>query len=325
MAVMATYSGSDRQQQLEAGARKEGELRWYSASLVEAASAPIAAAFMQKYPFVKVEAIQLDGAAMLSRYRDEANAGQHTADVLEAPYLAISGLDKLGLLQPFSSPLTKDLPPQLYAGDHAFIGDQQVPLGVATNTKIIPDGIAPRSYDDLLKRDLKGKLSTQDTSQAVRFTGAMALIKGEDFVRRLGGQNVVMSNQSADAVVASVASGEVAVTFPASLWTARRPDLKNAPVRWIPLDPVPVDVGYAAIARSAPHPYAALLFLDFLLSQSGQEQYAKAGSGPVRQGAGTQSGSPSFKPFYPDQQVSGDYDATYAQWSKLHHDVFRKR
>jgi len=50
---------------------------------------------------------------------------------------------------------------------------------------------------------------------------------------------------------------------------------KGARVEWIPMDLVPTNVGSAAIAANPPHPHAALLMADFLLSPEGQGLLAK--------------------------------------------------
>ena len=52
---------------------------------------------------------------------------------------------------------------------------------------------------------------------------------------------------------------------------------QNAPVDWIAEDLIPVLLYPLTMARNAPHPYAAALFYDFLLSEEGQRLIAKEG------------------------------------------------
>ena len=49
-----TYSGADRDQKLLEGARKEGQVVFYSAMIVNQALRPLADGFMKKYPGVKM-------------------------------------------------------------------------------------------------------------------------------------------------------------------------------------------------------------------------------------------------------------------------------
>jgi iron(III) transport system substrate-binding protein len=54
-----------------------------------------------------------------------------------------------------------------------------------------------------------------------------------------------------------------------SEWLKRR----NLPIDWRPLEPVEVEFVGAALAAQAPHPHAALLLIDFILSFEGQKIY----------------------------------------------------
>ena len=48
------YKGADRAQKLEEGAKKEGQVVFYSAMIVNQALRPLADGFMKKYPSVKL-------------------------------------------------------------------------------------------------------------------------------------------------------------------------------------------------------------------------------------------------------------------------------
>ncbi len=52
---------------------------------------------------------------------------------------------------------------------------------------------------------------------------------------------------------------------------------KGAPIKWVAMDLVPTNAGGVALPANAPHPYAALLFGDFLLSPEGQKFLGKFG------------------------------------------------
>jgi iron(III) transport system substrate-binding protein len=49
-----------------------------------------------------------------------------------------------------------------------------------------------------------------------------------------------------------------------------------------------------AVFKNAPHPNAARLFMDFLLSDEAQAIYAKDGYGPVVESAGTKTPRPAL-------------------------------
>lgn len=326
-AELALYTGPERQQLLEEGARKEGKLLWYTSLIIENYARPMADAFRQKYPYVNVEIVRLDGDELATRVTEEASARRFQADFFEASYPATSTMSKRGLLLPFNSAHTAQIPKELYAENKTFIADREGPLGLAINTQLIPEGIAPRTFDDLLRPELKGKLSTQTSSQATQYIGAMVQLKGEEFVRKLAQQEVTAHNQSANAVLNLIAAGEVAASLPVSIANTQTLEKRGAPVRWIGLEPVPTAAGYAGVFKDAPHPHAALLLLDFIISEDGQKQYAKTNVGPTRQGIASPYGDiKPFQRFWIDRALPDDqYEAAYKQWERLHKTLFVAR
>src|SRR3712207_6517646 len=57
---VGTYSGADRQAMLEAGARREGALLWYTTLIVNQAVRPLVDGFTRKYPYIKVDHYRAD-------------------------------------------------------------------------------------------------------------------------------------------------------------------------------------------------------------------------------------------------------------------------
>jgi iron(III) transport system substrate-binding protein len=75
----------------------------------------------------------------------------------------------------------------------------------------------------------------------------------------------------------AMASGEVPLSptmFDSNVFVVKR---TGAPVEWRPIDPVVANVGYSGIVARAPHPHAALLFIDYLHSNEGQQFVVKGG------------------------------------------------
>ena len=101
---------------------------------------------------------------------------------------------------------------------------------------------------------------------------------------------------------------------------------KGAPVKWFALDPVITTIGSSAVVKNAPHPSAALLFLDYIHSREGQTA-ARDGqqiSSP-RMDVPT-SGLPHFDKVVLSQKYSPDeYAKRAAEWEKLFRQVFLAR
>jgi iron(III) transport system substrate-binding protein len=324
VADIANYRKSDRQKILEDGARREGQLLWYTSLIIKDRARPQVDAFRKRYPFINVDIVRLDSAQMIIRVAEEYKAGRHDVDFFEASFPAMVHMRLEKILQPFWSPQLDAIPKEYIAPDRSFAGDRMNPLGLAYNTNRISKDQAPRTFEDLLTPKWKSQISTQDTSQAIQYMGAVLNTKGLEYVKRLAQQDVTVYSMSSRAVVNLVVSGEAVMTLPASVGHVMLDKQKAAPVEWVALEPVPTAQGYVALASKPPHPHAAMLFIDFLLSEEGQQIYVKTEEGAVRKGVTNPFGD--FKKFSPDFAVPLEkYDDTYRQWEKLHSELFIKR
>src|SRR5262249_2797408 len=77
------YNGPDRQQKLVEGARKEGQVVFYSAMIVNQALRPIADRFSKKYPFIKMTYWRADSEDIAQKVSAEVRAGNVVGDVVE--------------------------------------------------------------------------------------------------------------------------------------------------------------------------------------------------------------------------------------------------
>jgi iron(III) transport system substrate-binding protein len=318
------YSGPDRQQLLEAGASKDPKILWYTSLIVQDRARPLADAFRKKYPQITMDIVRADGAETLTRVIEEYRAGRHEVDIFEQSFPATSGLKEAQILTKFSSPALESLPKEASDPDGYFFPDRENPLIVMYNTKLVSEAEAPKTFDDLLNPKLKGKLATQDSSQAVQYTGAMLRLKGEDFVRRLSEQDVQVFSGAARQVADLVAAGEVPVMFPASISHAQILQKEGAPVNWTPLEQSPTATGYVSLPVRAPRPHAAALFADFLLSTPGQEVMVQTEMGSVLKAV--KNPYPDFKKVYIDFLMpQNQYNAEYKKWAEMHNALFVKR
>src|SRR5919106_4101418 len=74
-ADIALYKSKDRQSKIEEGAKKEGEIVWYTSLAVEDSS-QVVQLFEKRYPFVKVKLTRLTSERVLQRYLAEFQAGR---------------------------------------------------------------------------------------------------------------------------------------------------------------------------------------------------------------------------------------------------------
>lgn len=152
-------------------------------------------------------------------------------------------------------------------------------------------------------------ISIGQTSDKV--IGAIIKTRGEEFVKRLKAQDTKLYSIGAPALVHTIESGEI-IASPAIFQThTLLAASKGAPVEWVPMDLVPTNVGSAAIAVDPPHPHAALLMADFLLSPEGQGVLAKFYYGSAMK-------TQPFKKWRPEHGLTTEqYEKKLSHWDDL--------
>src|SRR4249919_823390 len=88
-AELALYQGKDREKILLEGAKKEGQVTFYTSNTWMAGH--VSEEFGKKYPFVKANVYRSDSKELLKRLTEEASAGRQIADVVETgpEYMAL--------------------------------------------------------------------------------------------------------------------------------------------------------------------------------------------------------------------------------------------
>ncbi|HJU61777.1 MAG TPA: substrate-binding domain-containing protein [Candidatus Binatia bacterium] len=129
-------------------------------------------------------------------------------------------------------------------------------------------------------------------------------------VRKLKSQEVSL-HASGRAVADVLASGELCASPTVFRSHASEIAGNGASVTWIPMNLVPTNAGAVSLPISAPHPNAAVLLIDFMLSPEVQAIFERG-----------QQGSPAkdygFKRWYREEGINSEqYDKAITQWEKL--------
>jgi iron(III) transport system substrate-binding protein len=94
-------------------------------------------------------------------------------------------------------------------------------------------------------------------------------------------------------------------------------------VEWRPLEPVLTNVGASGMTAKAPHPHAALLFLDYLHSKEGQQVVMKGGLNSPRDDLEVER---RFKKTYLENQYSlEDFEKNFTEWQELMRRLFIRK
>jgi iron(III) transport system substrate-binding protein len=261
--------GADRQARLLEGARREGTVFIYT-SLNLQDSGPLTSAFEKRYG-VKTQLWRASSERVVQRAVSEARAGRLTCDVLETNGPEMEALFREQLLDEFRSPHFVDLPPAAFPKHRQYVADRFNFFTIAYNTRLVKPEEVPNAYADLLHPRFTGRIGLE--SGDVDWFGAMVKHMGEDkglaFFRKLAAARPQI--RSGHTLMGQlVASGEIPLAANIYNHNAERVAVRGAPIRWKALTPTFGRPNAIGVARRAPHPHAALLFADFVLSRDGQ-------------------------------------------------------
>jgi iron(III) transport system substrate-binding protein len=315
VAEVAAYMGPDRQQLLEAGAREEGELLIYT---IGAQTDPLYAAFGKKYPFIKVGTYKGDTATVIRRMVEEYGAARYLPDVIDLNTLRL--LRDAGLLQAYASPELAKFDPRAVESNRFWTVAYQSYVGLGFNTKLVSEAEAPKTLDDLLDPKWSGKMAIAGPTTLGNWIGALLRDKDEAYVRKLGTQKIRLLEVIPRAVLNLVISGEFAMSPMSFSSHVAASAAEGAAVAWRPLGGAYTTLGGVALAARAPHPNAAMLYIDFELSPEGQGIYRKLGYVSAR--SDFPQGAAPTKAY--DLTAEPDYLANYEKWNALGREVFGK-
>jgi len=278
---IATYQGADRMARILEGAKREGRVAFYSGMIENQALRPMADAFKRKYPFIAVDYWRGDSRALVQKALTERRAARVTGDILESTGGA-EALIRAGAVAPFYTPSAAAYPKTYVDPKGMWAASRLDYFGMAYNTRQVTAAEAPKTYDELLKPKWKGAIAWRADSEV----GAMLFIagvmremgkeKGEAYLKKLAGQRIVNYAGSARALVDRVGEGEYKLALEIYAHHPLISKAKGAPLDVQMLDTVPSAISTIQLAKDAPHPNAAMLFIDFALSKEGQEVFRAA-------------------------------------------------
>jgi iron(III) transport system substrate-binding protein len=274
-APIALYDGPDREQRLLAGARKEGVLMLYTSFHEQ--NLPLFVSSFEKRYGVKVRTWRSGADKVLQRIVTEGGAGRFDVDAVHVGSGELEALHREKLLQRVDSPHHKNLLPAAMSAHREWVPTYLTVWVQAYNTNAVKKESLPRTFQDLLDPKWKGKLGIEagNDDWFGKTVTEMGEQKGLKLFREIVATNGISVRKGHSLLSNLVVSGEVpfAITMHSNLSESARK--QGAPVDWIALQPLVARANGVAVARKAPHPYAALLFYDFLIGNEGQKLFAE--------------------------------------------------
>ena len=252
------------------GAKKEGEVVLYASMNLAEANTTIAK-FEEKYHFVKVKMMRTGSEKLLTKALTEARAGQPFADVIQTVEFSMHTFTKHRVLARHT-PTEDRLYPKEFKEEGYWTTVYYNPYVTAYNTRLVPSGSLPKSYEELLRPQWRGTLMMEGT-KVDWFAGMLQIMgreKGLRYMKELAKQNPVLRvGHELLAQLVAAGEGSFDINIPAS--SVDRMKERGAPIDWTALGPAPAIMVGIGVSDRAPHPNAAKLYTDFVLSREGQK------------------------------------------------------
>ena len=259
------------------GAKKEGQVVFY-ASMEVASQQRLIATFEKKYPFIKVDATRIGSERMATRLIAEAQAKKVQADVVNQSAFDFHGVLQKGLFDSYLSPERAMFAAE-YRDDKGLWAINAATLNViAYNKKMVPAAEAPKSFWDLTEPKWKGQL-LMDENESKWMSGMVSYYgeaKAMDLMRKLAGQSIQFRTGHS-LLQTLLAAGERPIVVVAFANGVDRLKKDGAPIEWVTAEPVIGLTFGLGLVKNSPHPNAARLFIDFMLSREGQEAMGLSG------------------------------------------------
>ncbi|MEX2533957.1 MAG: extracellular solute-binding protein [Trueperaceae bacterium] len=252
-----------------AAAQQEGQVTVYS-SFPVARLRPVLDAFEADYPAISAEQLYAQTGQAISRVLAEHDAGRRGFDILITAWdPGYFTMDEQGALAHYDSPAAEQYDTQWAGPDHAWLNIWAGAQVIGYNTTLVDD--PPQSWQDLADPRFEGQIAVgnpQTRGGVYWFYYHMYKLHGEQFLGELADNGVIIA-PGPSAIAEWITSGRapIGVTTDYSIVTQQD---RGAPVDWVhPSEGVFFQVRGMAMAEDAPHPNAACIFYDWLVSEAG--------------------------------------------------------
>ncbi|HEY7300305.1 MAG TPA: extracellular solute-binding protein [Xanthobacteraceae bacterium] len=280
-----------------AKAKAEGKVTWYTSTPIEDAQR-IVALFRQQTG-MEVELFRSGGSAILSRFQQEMNARRVAVDVLtHSEPAAANALAKKGYFVPFKPKNFDKIVDTAKAPDGSFVAQRLNMVTHYLRSDKIAAADEPKTWDDLTNAKYKGKLVMTDpsfTSLQVSVVGTIAKDRGWGYYEKLRANDVLVvpGNQQ---VSDMLKRGERLIAVGALDSYAADLRKEGHPIKTLyPSDGVFVIPAPTSVVKGAPHPNAAKLFAQFIISDDVQKMLPAGGGYSARIDIAPPQGSPDLK------------------------------
>jgi iron(III) transport system substrate-binding protein len=271
-AAHAKDQGADRQAKLLEAAKREGEVSLY---YIFPNLDVVTTAFTNKYG-IKVKAWRSSSEGVLQRVSAESRAGRFDVDVIQNSAQENEALHRENVLEAVESPYLANVMPEAVQAHREWVGTKVNAFIMAYNTRMIKTEDLPKAYADLVDPKWKGRLGIEANNHHwfATLSQHMGEAAAQTLFTKIVETNGISVRRGHSLLSNMVASGEVPLSLTVYDWNIGPLKKKGAPIDGFMLPPTVAQFDTMAIHKRAPHPNAARLFYDFVLSDEGQQLIA---------------------------------------------------
>ncbi len=261
---------------LYAAAKTEGLVTWYSVILGDEAALPMARAFEARYPGIKVDHQRGNTAVNAKKIIDEARAGKALGDVFDGSTTVVPLLEA-DLVEPFIAPAAADIPEKYRDPQGRWSAVLLEFLTIGYDVDAVAPADVPKSRQDLLDPKWRGKMiwsASPGLTGGAGFVANTLMDMGEaagtDYLTRLKTQNITAHKGDGHSVIGEIAAKKFSLglqIFNHHTFIERG---RGHDIQWVKMEPILSFSNNIGLVRGAPHPNAAKLFINFVLSPEGQ-------------------------------------------------------
>lgn len=271
---------------IDAAKREGGKVVVYS-SMESSISDGIAAGFKKKTG-LEMDYWRGSSTKVLDRALSEYRAGKPLFDVAITIADPMFLMQSEGVFAKYDSPSAAEYPKALI-DPNLGPNYRTLLIGIVYNKNMIKPADAPKSFEDLVKPQFKGKVIMPDPTQhttTTQWVASLPNLMGKDradkFIRELAATKPILAESLLPPVERAV-SGEVpiAITLLHYTYVFRQ---QGAPLDYVRMPKLLGDGNYVALGNKAPHPNSGKAFIDYFLDDECMKLMSKLGEFVNRKG-----------------------------------------
>ena len=258
-------AGNDAIMQLYNAAKKEGTV------VIRGPSDPIIYQKAQErlnkeYPGIKIDHFESLPEPVVQNLITESQAGKPSSvDIVQSGSLrAVRPLIDRDMLVAYAG-WEKDFGlDAVYAG-HRFVGNYNLALPIAYNTKLVSAQEAPKTWEDLADAKWKGrKIIVEARLVPFAMLGSeIGKAKAIELAKKVLAQDPIIL-QGGTTVLNALAGGQAPIAIGLYGYAVNKLKKKGAPIDWVPVSPLPLLTSAMGVVKTAPHPSAARFFAGWM-------------------------------------------------------------